>query len=112
MFCIRIILLNLIFGIKIIYLKKGDKMNNDEIGKIVLKIIEDINPDADISGLDYAASLKEQMELDSMDFLDIVMELRKQYTVEVPEADYANLRTMDSCIEYLGPKLIDKPYKP
>jgi acyl carrier protein len=45
-----------------------------------------------------------------MDFLDIVMELRKQYSVEVPEEDYPKLATLSSCIEYLEPKMsgIDK----
>ena len=43
-----------------------------------------------------------------MDFLDIVMELRKQYSVEVPEEDYPKLATLNSCIEYLEPKMADK----
>jgi acyl carrier protein len=44
------------------------------------------------------------MQLDSMDFLDIVMELRKRHGIEVPEADYLKLATLDSCGEYLAPK--------
>ncbi len=43
-----------------------------------------------------------------MDFLDIVMELRKRYSVEVPEADYGQLASLDSCVTYLAPKLKDK----
>jgi acyl carrier protein len=43
-----------------------------------------------------------------MDFLDIVMELRKRYKVEVPEADYGHLASLDSCVTYLAPKLKDK----
>ena len=39
-----------------------------------------------------------------MDFLDIVMELRKRYKVEVPKEDYSKLESLDSCAEYLGPK--------
>src|SRR5881409_114944 len=49
-----------------------------------------------------------QFELVSMDFLDIVMELRKRYSVEVPEADYGQLASLDSCVTYLAPKLKDK----
>ena len=48
--------------------------------------------------------LRDQLELDSMDFLDIVMELRKQHGIEVPEADYIQLASLDSCAEYLTPK--------
>ena len=43
-----------------------------------------------------------------MDFLDIVMELRKRYGVEVPEGDYGQLASLDSCVIYLAPKLKDK----
>ena len=49
------------------------------------------------------------MELDSMDFLDIVMELRKSYRIQIPEEDYHNLNTMDSTVTYLTPKLKDVP---
>jgi len=55
-----------------------------------------------------AAELREQLDLDSMDFLDIVMELRKKYGVEVPEADYPRLATLTSCVDYLEPKLAGK----
>jgi acyl carrier protein len=44
------------------------------------------------------------MDLDSMDFLDIVMELRKQHGIEVPEEDYPQLASLDSCAHYLTPK--------
>ena len=48
--------------------------------------------------------LSDQLQLDSMDFLDIVMELRKRHSIEVPEADYIQLASLDSCAEYLTPK--------
>ena len=43
-----------------------------------------------------------------MDFLDIVMELRKKYGIQVPEDDYPKLATLNSCVDYLAPKLADK----
>ncbi len=46
-------------------------------------------------------ALREQLELDSMDFLDIVMELRKRHKIEVPEADYPQLATLDSTVAYI-----------
>ncbi|MEX0332330.1 MAG: acyl carrier protein, partial [Puniceicoccaceae bacterium] len=48
--------------------------------------------------------LRDQLDLDSMDFLDIVMELRKQFGIEVPEEDYQQLASLDSCADYLTPK--------
>ena len=83
-------------------------MTRAEIGEAIVEIIEDIVPDEDCSKLNPAEALRDQLELDSMDFLDIVMELRKKYGVEVPEADYPKLATLDSCIEYLTPQLASK----
>lgn len=80
-----------------------------EIRQVVLDILERIAPDEDLSNLDDSAPFREQMELDSMDFLDIVMELRKQYRVQIPEDEYEHLITMDSTVDYLTPKLADTP---
>lgn len=80
-----------------------------EIRQVVLDILERIAPDEDLSSLDDSQPFREQMELDSMDFLDIVMELRKQYRVQIPEEDYQNLVTMDSTVSYLTPKMEDIP---
>ena len=79
-------------------------MTKEECKQIVLDIIADIAPDEDLSNVDPAVPLRDQLELDSMDFLDIVMELRKQHQIEVPEEDYPQLNTLDSCAEYLTPK--------
>ncbi|MGH7200427.1 MAG: acyl carrier protein [Planctomycetaceae bacterium] len=82
-------------------------MKQDEIRQVVLEILERIAPDEDLSDLADGVPFREQMELDSMDFLDIVMELRKQYRVQIPEEDYEHLRTMHSTVAYLTPKLAD-----
>ena len=79
-------------------------MTNDECKKVVLEIIADIAPDEDLSNVKPEVRLRDQLQLDSMDFLDIVMELRKRHGVEVPEADYPHLASLDSCAEYLTPK--------
>ncbi len=80
-----------------------------DIRKVILNILERIAPDEDLSNLNDSKPFREQMELDSMDFLDIVMELRKLYRVQIPEADYPNLISMDSTVTYLTPLLKDVP---
>jgi acyl carrier protein len=75
-----------------------------DVRQIVIDIISDIAPDEDVSSLDDAKSLREQLDLDSMDFLDIVMELRKRHKVEVPQEDYPKLASLESCVAYLSPK--------
>ena len=82
-------------------------MEKQELRQIVIDIIAGIAPDEDLTNINDDEPLRDQIGLDSMDFLDIVMELRKQYKVEVPEEDYGSLRTMNSTVDYLKPKLKD-----
>src|SRR2546426_7067899 len=78
-------------------------MTNEQIRQAVLQIISVIAPDEDLTHLKSDVPLRDQLELDSMDFLDIVMELRKRYSVEVPEADYGQLRSEEHTSELQSP---------
>ena len=82
-------------------------MTREEVRQAVIDILKDIAPDEDLSSIKDEVTLREQMDLDSMDFLDIVMELRKRFNIEVPESDYKELVSMASCIQYLQPLLKD-----
>ncbi len=77
----------------------------DKVKQVVLDIIANVAPDADLTEVKPDVRLRDQLDLDSMDFLDIVMELRKRYKVEVPKDEYPRLESLDSCAEYLAPKL-------
>ena len=80
-------------------------MTKEEVKQAILDIIADITPDEDLGGLDADAPLREAAGLDSMDFLDIVMELRKRYSIDVPEGEYMELVSLDSSVNYLSPKM-------
>ena len=80
-------------------------MTREAIKDVILEIIKGIDEDADTSTLASDKPLRDQLDLDSMDFLDIVMELRKRYKLQIPEADYPQLATLDSCVNYLEPRL-------
>ncbi|MCE3017226.1 MAG: acyl carrier protein [Pirellula sp.] len=82
-------------------------MTPAEIRDEILDILSEIAPDEDLTDLDDARSFREQMELDSMDFLDIVMELRKRHRVQIPDDEYGNLASMSSTVQYLEPKMRD-----
>ena len=82
-------------------------MTTAEISEEILDILSDIAPDEDLSGLVADKPFREQLELDSMDFLDIVMELRKRHRIQIPEADYKALASMASTVEYLRPTMKD-----
>jgi acyl carrier protein len=82
-------------------------MTKKEVESVLMEIVAQIIPDEDLSNLKGDVPLREQVELDSMDFLDIIMELRKRYGIEVPEADYMQLDTLDRSVAYLEPRMRD-----
>ena len=82
-------------------------MTSEEIREAVRDILSDIAPDEDLSGLKADVEFRDQLELDSMDFLDIVMELRKRYRVQIPEEEYMELASMKSTVAYLEPLMKD-----
>ena len=82
-------------------------MTATEIKEAILDILHDISPDDDLSSLKEDVPFREQLELDSMDFLDIVMELRKRYRIQIPETEYTELASMASTVRYLEPRMKD-----
>jgi len=82
-------------------------MTPAEIREEILDILADITPDEDLSELQDDVPFREQLELDSMDFLDIVMELRKRHRVAIPEDEYGALVSMQSTVDYLTPRMKD-----
>ena len=82
-------------------------MTREQVRQAILNIISDISPDEDLGTIKDEEKLRDQFDLDSMDFLDIVMELRKRFNLEVPEKDYQELVSMASSVEYLFPLLKD-----
>ena len=89
---------------KLINENPATSVNGKQVKDIVLGIIAVVAPDADLSDVKSDVRLRDQLDMDSMDFLDIVMELRKRYKIEVPKEDYPKLATLDSCVSYLTPK--------
>ena len=82
-------------------------MKAEEIRAMILEVIHEIVPDEDLSNLKGDIRIRDQIEMDSMDFLDVIMELRKRYGIIVPEDDYMELSTLDSSVKYLEPLMKD-----
>ena len=78
-------------------------MKAQDIRAMILEVIHQIVPDEDLSNLKGDVRIRDQIEMDSMDFLDIMMELRKRYGIKVPEEDYMKLSTLDGSVSYLEP---------
>lgn len=79
-------------------------MTDSELKKIVMNAILEIAPEADFETLDPDDGLREQLDLDSMDFLNVVIALHETLGIDIPEADYPQLFTLTGAISYLQEK--------
>jgi acyl carrier protein len=77
-------------------------MNEAEIRATVLRVLGEIAPEADMALLKPQARLRDQLDIDSMDFLNFVIGLHKELHVEIPERDYGRLATLAGCVDYLA----------
>jgi acyl carrier protein len=79
-------------------------MSPEQLRSIVLQALSDVAPELEPGSLDPQAELRSQLDLDSMDFLNFVLGLHKVLNVDIPEADYRKLATLDGCVAYLAAK--------
>ena len=79
-------------------------MTRDEIRHAIVEALTRIAPETDAGSIDPHASLRDQLDLDSMDFLNFVIALHERLGVDIPEADYPKLATLDGAVAYLGAK--------
>jgi acyl carrier protein len=77
-------------------------VTRDEIRAVVLHTLGEIAPEADLSTLEPDVSFRDQLDVDSMDLLNFVIALHTALHVDIPEADYPKLETLNGCVEYLA----------
>ena len=80
-------------------------MTTDEIREVVVEELCEIAPEADPATLRLDVGLRDQLDIDSMDFLNFIIAIDQKLGVSVPEADYSRLPTLDALVDYLGDKL-------
>ncbi len=80
-------------------------MTTDNLRSAVLAELARIAPEVDTEALEPATPLRDQVDLDSMDWLNFIIALHTRLKVDIPEADYARLVTLNDVIGYLGGKL-------
>ena len=80
-------------------------MTNDEIKALIVRELHRIAPEAELDTIDPAVELREQVDLDSMDILNWMIAIHEATGVEIPEADYARMSSLNDCIAYLGQRL-------
>ena len=77
-------------------------MTGDEVRAAVLRVLGEIAPEADLATLRADVGFRDQLDLDSMDLLNFVVGLHAALGVEIPEADYPKLSTLEACVDYLA----------
>jgi len=80
-------------------------MNREELASRVLELVTGIAPDVDAASVIPGIDFRDQFDFDSMDTLNLAIALHRELGVEVPEADYGQLASVDKCVAYLGPRL-------
>lgn len=76
--------------------------NREQVDAAVYAALEEVAPDVDVAGLDPRVNLRDQMELDSVDFLNFVTVLERRLGVRIPEVDYPKLSSLDGCRRYFA----------
>jgi len=76
-------------------------MTNEQIRETVLRVLSRIAPEADLTRIKPTARLRDQLDIDSMDLLNFVIGMHKEFDIEIPEAEYPKLATLEGCVDYL-----------
>ena len=80
-------------------------MSAIDIRQVIQEELNNIAPEADIASVDPAADLREAIDIDSMDFLNLVIAIHRRLGVDIPEIDYPKLGTLNGAFAYIDAKL-------
>ena len=78
-------------------------MTTNQVKDIVLKILGEVAPEADLTSIKPDVPVRDQLDIDSVDYLNFMVGLHKELGVEVPESDYPKMSTLEGCVDYLVP---------
>lgn len=79
-------------------------MTEAQIRQIVHQALSNVAPEVDVNAIDPAKDMRDQIDIDSVDFLNFVIGLHKELGIEIPDSDVSNLVTLDGCVGYLMSK--------
>jgi acyl carrier protein len=81
------------------------RVTEAEIKKIVRQALNNVAPEVDLDAIDPAKDLRDQIDIDSVDFLNFIIALHRELNVDIPDADGAKLSTLNACVSYLSTKI-------
>jgi acyl carrier protein len=77
-------------------------VTKEKIRETILRALGQIAPEADLAQIKPNLRFRNQLDIDSMDMLNFMIAIHKELEIEIPEADYPKLLTLDDCLEYLA----------
>jgi acyl carrier protein len=80
-------------------------ISNEQIQETIITLLQQIAPEADYDALDPQANLQEALDIDSFDFLNLLIELHKVVGVQVPESDYRQVLSLQSMVAYITARM-------
>jgi acyl carrier protein len=80
-------------------------VTESEVRQIVRGALSNVAPEVDLDAIDPAKNLRDQMDIDSVDFLNFVIGLHKELGIEIPDADVPKLGTLNGCVAYLQSRM-------
>jgi acyl carrier protein len=80
-------------------------VSDEQVREKVLAILAGLAPEIDVLTLKPEVRLRDQVDIDSMDFLNFLIGVDAELGVDIPEADYPKLATLNSIYAYLREKL-------
>ena len=83
-------------------------MTAQDIKNIIFRIVRQIAPEADFDKLLPEENLREALDIDSFDFLNVIIGISKEFGVEVPESDYSKIVSLADMVNYLSERIGQK----
>ncbi len=80
-------------------------MTREQIKEIIFRVLGEIAPEADLTHIKPDVSFRDQLDIDSMDFLNFVIAIHKETQIDIPEIDYPKLLSLNGCLDYLASKI-------
>jgi acyl carrier protein len=79
--------------------------SEQQVREIVIASLTEVAPEIDPAAIEPDTDLVEQLDIDSMDFLNVVVAINQRTGIEIPERDYPKCSTLNNAVAYLTGKL-------
>lgn len=79
--------------------------DRDTLQRAIVDALTAVAPDIDPADVRPGIDLRQELDIDSMDYLGFIIRLHERFAVDIPEADYSRLATLEGCVDYLAARL-------